>query len=369
MKTLLRHDPRVSADPARGGSAGDALVNEKGCAWYSDVVQNGNDDPSGDPMPVDSAPDAFDEFSFLPEQAQELGVPATRVTRTALTLPDGRTLSALRWDARGTADPQVTPDLTFLHGAGLNAHTWDRTLLALGLPALAIDLPGHGDSSWRDDAHYTPDALAEDVITALDAWTVRPQVLVGHSLGGLTAARVAALRPDLVRAVVLVDIAPGIRSGGGPAELRAFFAGPSDWASRDELVDRALSFGLGGSRQQAERGVFLNSRVRPDGRVEWKHHFAQLANRAANAPLEAEVPDADHAAVAAHATAEAWRDFTAIAAPVTLVYADAGYLVPEDVDQFRARLPHASVVTLASGHNVQEYVPQELAEVVRATAH
>ena len=114
-------------------------------------------------------------------------------------------------------------------------------------------------------------------------------MLVGQSLGGLTAAAVAASRPDLVREVVVVDITPGISRSGGPAQLREFFAGPTDWASRDELVERALSFGLGGSpAAAAARGVFHNSRVRPDGRVEWKHHFAHLANALSTSPELAE---------------------------------------------------------------------------------
>src|SRR5690606_8560950 len=85
------------------------------------------------------------EFRYLPGQAQALGVPLPAVTRLELTLPDGRRLSALRF---GEEPPQIT----LLHGAGLNAHTWDTTALLLQRPALAIDLPGHGDSSWREDA-------------------------------------------------------------------------------------------------------------------------------------------------------------------------------------------------------------------------
>ncbi len=36
--------------------------------------------------------------------------------------------------------------MVFLHGGGQNAHTWDTVILGLGVPALAIDLPGHGRS-------------------------------------------------------------------------------------------------------------------------------------------------------------------------------------------------------------------------------
>lgn len=296
--------------------------------------------------------DAFDEFSYLPEQARDVGAAERlpRAERLSLALPDGRTLSALRFG-------EAAPVVTFLHGAGLNAHTWDATMLSLGLPALAIDLAGHGDSSWREDADYSARTLAADVAHALGEWAPTPQVLVGQSLGGLTAAAVAAGHPDLVEALVIVDITPGVDPSAGPRQVREFFAGPTDWASRDELVDRALSFGLGGSRHQAERGVFLNSRVRGDGRVEWKHHFAHLAAAA--------IPAGDAASGAA-STLEptGWADLDAVTAPIVLVRAEHGYVTALDAEVFASRLPEASLITMDAGHNVQEFVPRQLASLV-----
>jgi len=304
--------------------------------------------------------DPIDEFSFLAEQAADTGItgPLPRGERLALDLADGRTLSALRY---GDGAPVVT----FLHGAGLNAHTWDRTILALGLPALAIDLPGHGDSSWRDDMAYVAPVLAPDVATGMDAWTTGPQVLVGQSLGGLTAAAVAASRPDLVASLIIVDITPGIDPNGGASQIREFFAGPTDWASRDELVERALSFGLGGSPEAAARGVYFNSRIRPDGRVEWKHHFAHLANAMSTAGIDA-APQPD--AVAAVLGEAGWADLAAVTAPVTLIRGDHGYVTDSDAAVFAERVPAASIVVAASGHNVQEELPLELGALVRAEA-
>jgi pimeloyl-ACP methyl ester carboxylesterase len=299
----------------------------------------------------------FDEFSFLSAQAADAGleVPLPSAERVALTLPDGRTLSALRY---GDAPPEVT----FLHGVGLNAHTWDTTVLALGRPALAIDLAGHGDSDWRSDAAYAPRMLAPDVVAALAEWTGGSQLLVGQSLGGLTAATVAASAPDAIRHVVIVDITPGVDPDAGPTQVRSFFAGPTDWASRDELVDRALTFGLGGgSREKAARGVFLNSRVRPDGRVEWKHHFAHLAAAAVNGGGSGPAPDD---AVSALLTEAGWEDFAAVRAPLTLVRADRGYVTEADAAEFQRRLPSAQILTLGSGHNVQEDAPVALARVL-----
>jgi len=295
--------------------------------------------------------DVFDEFSFLPAQAAEAGIagdlPAAE--RLDLTLADGRTLSALRY---GGAAPEIT------------------LLLAAGVPALAIDLPGHGDSSWREDAAYVGRVLAPDVIAGIQAWTDRPQLLVGQSLGGLTAAAVTASRPDLVRALVVIDITPGIDPNGGASQIREFFAGPTDWADRDELVDRALSFGLGGSRAAAERGVFLNSRVREDGRVEWKHHFAHIANRLAADPDAAAQAAAQQDAVSAVLADGGWDDLAAAAAgvPVTLIRGDQGYLTDDDQAEFSRRLPAASVVVVPAGHNVQEQLPVELGRRLREAA-
>ena len=290
-----------------------------------------------------------DEFHYLPAQAADLGVALPTAERMTLTLPDGRELSALRYGA-------TPPEITLLHGAGLNAHTWDTTALLLNRPTLAIDLAGHGASSWRDDADYSGRTLAEDIITALEGWTTHPQVLVGQSLGGLTATAVAAARPDLVASLVIVDITPGVDPNAGPSVLAEFYA-QTDFASLDEAVDRAQAFGFGGSREDTERGTFFNTRVRDDGRIEWRHHFAHLASKALTT-----LPDTTDTAMlkAAHG----WEDLSHVSVPTTLVRATKGFLSDADVDTFADRVPAATIVTVDATHNVQETAPAELATLI-----
>jgi pimeloyl-ACP methyl ester carboxylesterase len=224
-----------------------------------------------------------------------------------------------------------------------------------------IDLAGHGDSSWRDDADYSARALAPDVALALKQWTSQPQILVGQSLGGLTAAVVASAHPELVRELVIVDITPGIDTSGAPSALRAFYEGATDFATRDELVDKAMSLGFGGTRPETERGVFLNTRVRPDGRIEWKHHFAHLAAKALAMP-QPETPAGQGAIL----DDGGWDDLAGAAAPITLVRAGRGFVTEPDAEEFQRRVPSAQLTTIDATHNVQETAPAELAELIRA---
>ena len=165
-----------------------------------------------------------------------------------------------------------------------------------------------------------------------------------------------AARPVVLRG--LVADWPAV-AAVGLLQIGAFFAGPTDWASRDELVDRALAFGLGGTREAATRGVFLNSRVRADGRVEWKHHFAHLANA-----LSADPAAAQQSAIRGALAASGWDDLAAVTAPITLVRGERGFVTPADADEFRRRLPSATLVDAPSGHNVQEEAPVLLAALI-----
>src|SRR4030088_171967 len=125
------------------------------------------------------------EFSLLSENAEQAGVagPLPEVERVNADTPEGR-ISALRWGAA----PRV---IVFPHGGGQNAHTWDTVIVGLGEPALAVDLPGHGQSGWREDGDYGPRLSAETLRPVLREWAPAPRLVVGMSLGGLTSLQIA----------------------------------------------------------------------------------------------------------------------------------------------------------------------------------
>ncbi|EUA05591.1 alpha/beta hydrolase family protein [Mycobacterium kansasii 824] len=127
------------------------------------------------------------EFDLLAENAEQAGAtgPLPAVERVEADTAGGR-ISALRW---GGSAPRVV----FLHGGGQNAHTWDTVIVGLGEPALAVDLPGHGHSGWREDGDYSPQHNADALAPVLRGLAPAAEFVVGMSLGGLTAIRLGAV--------------------------------------------------------------------------------------------------------------------------------------------------------------------------------
>ena len=151
-------------------------------------------------------PMTYDEFSLFRQNAAEAGLAwhgGPAVGRVSVDVGGGQRVSGLRWG-------EATPELVLLHGGAQNAHTWDTVALALDVPLLAIDLPGHGRSDWRDDRDYWPLRSAEAVATVMHEHVPAGAPVVGMSLGGLTAIRLAAASPELVVSLVVVDVTPGV---------------------------------------------------------------------------------------------------------------------------------------------------------------
>lgn len=107
-------------------------------------------------------------------------------------------LRATRWPGSGTP-------VLLLHGLASTRRIWDLVVPGLaGLPVLALDQRGHGDSD-RPSGPYDGEAVVADALTALDALGVSRVVVAGHSWGAWTALRLAASAPGRVLAVVCLD--------------------------------------------------------------------------------------------------------------------------------------------------------------------
>jgi pimeloyl-ACP methyl ester carboxylesterase len=289
-----------------------------------------------------------DEFSLLEDNATEVGLPwhgRPAVRRTDLNLPDGRTLSAIVWGEESEAEPSVV----LLHGGAQNAHTWDTVVLALQQPVVAIDLPGHGRSSWRDDAQYAPGPMADDVAVGIRALAPNASMVVGMSMGGITAIALAARHPELVRRLALVDVTPGVNAEKAAAVV-AFVSGPSSFGSFDELLQRTIEHNPTRSVSSLRRGLLHNAEELPDGSWAWRHH---LGRGGASGPREV-----DFGAL--------WDDVSSITVPLMLARGGASPVVDdEDVAELRRRQPDVRVeVVEGAGHSIQGDKPLELAALL-----
>jgi pimeloyl-ACP methyl ester carboxylesterase len=99
------------------------------------------------------------------------------------------------------------PPVVFVHGLFGQGKNW--TTVAKGLAdrhrVTLLDLPNHGHSPWTDRVDYIDMArLVADELEQLG----EPATLVGHSMGGKVAMQLALRRPELLRALVVVDVAP-----------------------------------------------------------------------------------------------------------------------------------------------------------------
>ncbi len=290
----------------------------------------------------------YDEFGLFHENAQEFGLPfdgPPDVRRVDVPVADDRNVSALVWGSK-------PPELVLLHGGAQNAHTWDTVAMALGRPLVAVDLPGHGHSDHRDDGPFGARQNATDVAIALGTLAPDAGMVVGMSLGGLTAVALATHAPELVRRLALIDVTPGVdRDKAAP--IAQFIAGPDSFESLDEILARTIEFNPTRSESSLRRGVLHNAIERDDGRWVWRYQRPRMLEE-----TEMDIP-ADFATL--------WDDISQIEVPLMLVRGAAQGTVDDDGDEaeLRRRQPNARVELVdGAGHSIQGDRPIELAHLL-----
>jgi pimeloyl-ACP methyl ester carboxylesterase len=109
------------------------------------------------------------------------------------------------------------PPVVLVHGFAGSMRWFDRfaPLLAADHRVIRVDLLGHGGSS-KPASGYGLDDQARLVGLALDRLGVERALLVGHSMGAAVGVSLAGQRPELVRALVVVDEGPDNSFGDFP---------------------------------------------------------------------------------------------------------------------------------------------------------
>ncbi|RMI12851.1 alpha/beta fold hydrolase [Cellulomonas triticagri] len=280
--------------------------------------------------------------------------------------------------------------LVLLHGLTDSSACWplvvDRYAGVGGRRVVALDARGHGGVPVPDEP-FTVAALAADAAAALRALDLGPAVVLGHSMGGVTAQELALTAPDLVAALVLED--PAWRESAGDAARASDAAGAADDA-------RLLGLDDAGSTGATAGGVPV---LDDPGRPEW---LAGAVDALAGLTVEqvaargridnpgwsdAEIQgwadaktrvDPRLVAVPHDWTARRWVEALAdVSVPVTLLTVGPGRGVVTEAQAARAaqvlgdRLTHVRVPD--AGHNIRRDAPEAFfaaldAELARADA-
>lgn len=282
----------------------------------------------------------IDEFSYLPENAEQAGVDTVPSARRI----DHGPISALQFG-------DTRPRIVFLHGGGQNAHTWDTVIVGLGEPALAVDLPGHGHSAWRADGDYGPKTNADTLAPVLRDLAPQPDLVVGMSLGGLTALRLAVTAPELVPQLVLVDVTPSApqRHTEMTDEQKgtvALVQGARTFDSFEAMLELTLAAAPHRDPAALRRGVFHNSKQLDDGTWTWRYDSIRKGDGFDGL----------------------WDDVPRLTIPTTLIRgANSAFVNDDDADEFARTAPGFQQVHLVAdaGHSVQSDQPRALIGLLR----
>ncbi len=164
------------------------------------------------------------------------------------------------------------PLLILVHGARDHARSWDETARALrnDWHVVALDLRGHGDSAWSPDGAYNLTYHVVDLAELIAHLGEERVTIVAHSLGGSITSRVAALYPDRIDRLVIVD---GL--GPRPAAIAEWTAAGSVKRLR-EWVDKRRDLGLRRQRRFAtiDEAVARMAAANPHLTAEQARHLA-----------------------------------------------------------------------------------------------
>jgi esterase len=224
--------------------------------------------------------------------------------------------------------------IVILHGLFASSKNWvsvGKALSAHG-KTYALDLRNHGDSPHADS--HTLEDLVADVADWISEQGLDRPVLVGHSMGGLTAMAYSLAHPHALRGLAVVDIAPRAYHPDFKQEFDALSLDLSPFRSRGE-IDRALEPIV--PDENVRQFLEMNAE-RSGGRYRWKINAAALKG----SPF-LNGPDFSPFAGSLAGSSEV---------PALLIAGgESDYVREEDIPLFRRYFPNASVEVIPGcGH-------------------
>jgi pimeloyl-ACP methyl ester carboxylesterase len=209
------------------------------------------------------------QIDTLHAAAREAGLPIEKdeiVWQDEFAELNGLQIHYIDWGTAGA------PPLLLLHGGMQNSHSWDLTAVALKreFHVVAMDLRGHGDSAWSDEGKYSHADHADDIAALIERLGWERPIVMGLSLGGLSATRAAYEHPERVSRLVIIDVGPQLNTSG-VGRIMDFSAGPAELDSIDDFIQRAVEYNPRRKPEQLRYSLTHNLRELPNGKYTWKY--------------------------------------------------------------------------------------------------
>ena len=237
------------------------------------------------------------------------------------------------------------PPLVILHGLFGSLDNWQTLAKRFGdsHTCILLDLRNHGKSPHLDAHGYAE--MAADVAAYLAENWIHEAAVLGHSMGGKVAMRLALDEPDLVSALVVVDMGPQAYKRG-----------------HDEIFRAMRRLPLAQNRSRAELDALLSADVPEAGIRQFLLKNLRRGREGYAWKMNLDVIERDYPRILEAVTAEA--PYTG---PALFVRGgDSGYVRDEDWPGIQALFPAAQLTTIAgAGHWVHAEQPEALYVAVR----
>ncbi|BBM65322.1 acyl-CoA esterase [Vibrio alfacsensis] len=208
---------------------------------------------------------------------------------------------------------------------------------------ISIDLRNHG-LSFHTNVHDYP-SMAQDVVDLITHLNVQSALVIGHSMGGKVAMKVADIAPQLVKQLMVLDIAPVAydtnRHENVFSGLQAVIA-EQPTNRQQAMTILAQHIEIDGVRQFLSKSLFNN-----DGKMDWRFNVGSLLRNYTNII--------------------GWEEITPTDIPTLFIKGgDSDYLMPEHQPAVKRQFNNAKAHIIANtGHWLHAEKPAEVLRVIR----